>query len=463
MQGPLSRRTDQEFIAAAERGAIQVKIGGFGNARLLPDGNLASTQSGMAVYTAPEVITGTRYGAKADLWSLGVIGYECLTGRVPFQKRTPNELKIFYEENIDLRPDIPPETSPELADLLLQLLKRNAKDRIGFYDLTAHPFLGANRPRQPERTVTRDFPTALSRPEQNTPIAASNDQSSSTKKWYTLGGGLSKSFQKYEVDLRLWSDEADLPWTRHEAGACIAANRLILFGGLKDGTYNNNSEIDDYGLLTETWQKSSIGLREGRCNLAVCSDGQDAYTIGGWNFDDCSVVERYNPVSNRITELTHLTSPRYSSAAVFVSNSIYVAGGSNNRQWLDCIEKYDITASKWSPVGSLSAGRRDLAATLCGEDLYLAGGNTTGSFAVNTVEIFNIRTGQTRSAPTDLQEARKICYATTIDNGNVICVLGSNSCKVETYDVREGKWSNTGAIVPDMPKPVEEGFMFAAY
>lgn len=45
-----------------------------------------------------------KYDAKADLWSLGTIVYQCLTGKAPFQAHTPQELKMFYEKNGSLAP-----------------------------------------------------------------------------------------------------------------------------------------------------------------------------------------------------------------------------------------------------------------------------------------------------------------------------------------------------------------------
>lgn len=53
---------------------------------------------------APEVIMSLQYDAKADLWSLGTIVFQCLTGKAPFQAHTPQELKMFYEKNANLAP-----------------------------------------------------------------------------------------------------------------------------------------------------------------------------------------------------------------------------------------------------------------------------------------------------------------------------------------------------------------------
>lgn len=50
------------------------------------------------------MIMSLNYDAKADLWSLGTIVYQCLTGKAPFSAQTPQQLKHFYEKNLVLNP-----------------------------------------------------------------------------------------------------------------------------------------------------------------------------------------------------------------------------------------------------------------------------------------------------------------------------------------------------------------------
>jgi serine/threonine-protein kinase ULK/ATG1 len=45
-----------------------------------------------------------QYDAKADLWSLGTIVFQCLTGKAPFHAQTPQALKQYYEKNANLAP-----------------------------------------------------------------------------------------------------------------------------------------------------------------------------------------------------------------------------------------------------------------------------------------------------------------------------------------------------------------------
>ncbi|CAJ1068073.1 serine/threonine-protein kinase ULK1-like [Xyrichtys novacula] len=118
-----------------------IKIADFGFARHLQTNTMAATLCGSPMYMAPEVIMSQTYDAKADLWSIGTIVYQCLTGKAPFHASTPQELRFFYESNSTLLPSIPKETSSSLRHLLLGLLQRNHKQRINFDEFFHHPFL----------------------------------------------------------------------------------------------------------------------------------------------------------------------------------------------------------------------------------------------------------------------------------------------------------------------------------
>ncbi|XP_026572051.1 serine/threonine-protein kinase ULK1 isoform X1 [Pseudonaja textilis] len=123
---------------------IRIKIADFGFARYLQNNMMAATLCGSPMYMAPEVIMSQHYDAKADLWSIGTIIYQCLTGKAPFQASSPQDLRLFYEKNRMLVPNIPRETSVHLRQLLLGLLQRNYKDRMDFDEFFHHPFLDAS-------------------------------------------------------------------------------------------------------------------------------------------------------------------------------------------------------------------------------------------------------------------------------------------------------------------------------
>lgn len=56
----------------------------FGFARKLKENEFLEDYFGTLNYVAPEVINKQRYNHKADIWSLGVVTYELLTGFHPF-------------------------------------------------------------------------------------------------------------------------------------------------------------------------------------------------------------------------------------------------------------------------------------------------------------------------------------------------------------------------------------------
>ncbi|KAL0979482.1 hypothetical protein UPYG_G00185680 [Umbra pygmaea] len=118
-----------------------IKIADFGFARHLQCNAMAATLCGSPMYMAPEVIMSHNYDAKADLWSIGTIVYQCLTGNAPFYATSPQELRLFYERNRDLKPSIPREASGHLKNLLLGLLQRNQTKRMDFDEFFQHPFL----------------------------------------------------------------------------------------------------------------------------------------------------------------------------------------------------------------------------------------------------------------------------------------------------------------------------------
>jgi eukaryotic-like serine/threonine-protein kinase len=104
-----------------------VKIADFGIARTLQATQLtqAGTVLGTAAYLAPEQAAGEQVTPTADIYSLGAVGYELLTGRTPYEFTSFADLSLQQRE-----PPAPPSAaSAELASLILRCLSFDPNDR----------------------------------------------------------------------------------------------------------------------------------------------------------------------------------------------------------------------------------------------------------------------------------------------------------------------------------------------
>jgi TolB-like protein len=110
-----------------------VKLLDFGLAKLVVD-RQAITVDGEAVgtllYTAPEQLRGERVDHRVDLWSLGAVAYEMLSGASPFRGDSPasTTMKILSSEPAPLISV--PGISSELSGAVSRLLNKNPANRI---------------------------------------------------------------------------------------------------------------------------------------------------------------------------------------------------------------------------------------------------------------------------------------------------------------------------------------------
>lgn len=71
---------------------FQIKIADLGFARELNYEDLTQTHCGTPIVMAPEVLNNKRYNHKADVWSLGIVFFEMLTGFMPFTGKNKQDL-----------------------------------------------------------------------------------------------------------------------------------------------------------------------------------------------------------------------------------------------------------------------------------------------------------------------------------------------------------------------------------
>ncbi|GAA30506.2 SNF-related serine/threonine-protein kinase [Clonorchis sinensis] len=110
-----------------------VKLTDFGFSNRFTPGMHLDTACGSLAYSAPEILLGDPYDApKVDIWSLGVILYMLVCGRLPFQEVTDSET---VTKIMDCDYTIPDYLSPECKRLISRLLVREPEKRAHLDDV----------------------------------------------------------------------------------------------------------------------------------------------------------------------------------------------------------------------------------------------------------------------------------------------------------------------------------------
>ena len=114
------------FLVTPDR---RVKITDFGVARAKGSSSLTDTGTiiGTPAYVAPEVAEGREATPASDLYSLGVVLYECLAGARPFTGDTPVAVAIAHLR--EAPPPLPPRVAPPLRDLVMRTLAKDPAAR----------------------------------------------------------------------------------------------------------------------------------------------------------------------------------------------------------------------------------------------------------------------------------------------------------------------------------------------
>lgn len=104
----------------------QVKITDFGIARVADQVSLTATGQvmGTVQYLAPEQATGKPATPSTDIYSLGIVAYESLSGKRPFTGE--NQMNIAMSQIKDVPPPLPEELDPAVQELIMACLAKKA-------------------------------------------------------------------------------------------------------------------------------------------------------------------------------------------------------------------------------------------------------------------------------------------------------------------------------------------------
>jgi serine/threonine-protein kinase ULK/ATG1 len=116
-----------------------LKITDFGFAKSVNSSDISETFCGSPLYMAPEILTYQKYNHNADLWSVGVILYELLTGETPYTGNNLYDL-VYNMKNNEVRIPNYKNLSSECKHLLFSLLQKDPDKRISWDKFYEHPW-----------------------------------------------------------------------------------------------------------------------------------------------------------------------------------------------------------------------------------------------------------------------------------------------------------------------------------
>jgi aurora kinase A len=109
----------------------------FGWSNYIRNNRTRSTICGTPLYLPPEMVTESGHNEKADIWCIGVLFFELMTGKVPFDGNDYTTVKYnIMKLNISWPSDI----DPEVKDLISKILKKNPNERLSIEKILSHSF-----------------------------------------------------------------------------------------------------------------------------------------------------------------------------------------------------------------------------------------------------------------------------------------------------------------------------------
>ena len=157
------------------------KLTDFGWSNYMPgDDSKRTTVCGTPVYLAPEIINNRGHDERVDIWCIGVLMFELMTGFSPFQG---DDVKTVKYNISRLKIKWPQEMDRDAADLISRILKYNPEERISLEQMLLHPFFTKYYPnaisclKKPDNSQYKVFIVSKDNPLTWNPIFTGNEYS----------------------------------------------------------------------------------------------------------------------------------------------------------------------------------------------------------------------------------------------------------------------------------------------
>ena len=260
------------------------KVTDFGIAKAVSNSTITAfgTTIGSVHYFSPEHARGGYTDAKSDIYSLGVVMYEMVTGKVPFDADTPVSVALKHmqeepEEPIEVNPNIP----TAVNKIIMKALQKDSTLRY-----------------QTATDMLRDLRTALKNPEGDFVEELEYDETARTQKIDT------SNYQKRENRKK---ENKFIAWLKAHKKLSIFIGIILLFAISLGGTMlvlgiTNPPEVEMPNVVGMSREEAQKEIENAKLKFEVEKEEYDAEIPEGFVISqDPKYMERFNKVKEGST------------------------------------------------------------------------------------------------------------------------------------------------------------------
>ena len=152
MNPPIIHRDIKPENVLLNEGMV-AKLTDFGWSNYIQEEKERKTVCGTPIYLAPEIIKEQGHDERVDIWCIGVLLFELITGSVPFRG---NDIETLKSNILHLKITWPKEMNPDAKDLITKILKLDPNKRLPLEDMLQHPFFLKYFPDAPNCLIIPD-------------------------------------------------------------------------------------------------------------------------------------------------------------------------------------------------------------------------------------------------------------------------------------------------------------------
>jgi serine/threonine protein kinase len=429
---------------------------------------------GTVDYTAPEQIEGTSVSPRTDVYSLGCVLFEALTGRTPYKRE--NELAALWAHMYTPPPsvlELSPDISARFDEIVQRAMAKDPAERYASAGELGRAALAAVH--EAEAPVREKIGGA--HPPSDKPISQPPE---SRRPWvpgrralFGLVGLLlliaavvaivalpgsdqpatDRAIPAASPPLRAdstWRRLPSMPTARQNMASTVLDGTIWVVGGLESAS-TGSRRVEGYDPVINGWKSGPDLPVRLHHEMAVTYKGE-IVVIGGWipKGSDPSAETSGRVFAlrgGRWVRLPSLQQPRAAGAAAVAGDRIVVVGGQADDRLVDTTEVFD--GKQWRSGAELPTLREHLAAASDGRFVYAVGGRKLSPDKNSAaLERYEPATDHWQRLP-DMPTARGGLGAAIAD-GDLIAVGGETSTdvlgEVESYNLATKNWSNAPSM-----------------